>query len=218
MGADKIQLIIVESGVVEKIDDVFLNSFGDVKRILVPAEGVYSAYNHGIDAADGLYIMFFGVDDIALPGMDRIISVLENDGGKSCIVAAGCYMEATGLRLPSSCRYSLIIANWCHQGILYLRSHLLNNRYDLRYKVQADHKLNIDIVANRSLAITVSKEVVAYFSSGGISSTVPDIEFRKDFPSIVACAYGLHWGLLVKAKQIIVDLFLGPPSERFRQR
>ena len=213
-----IQLVLVESGDPAKLEHDSLAPFASVKRMLIPAEGVYAAYNAGIDAANGTYLLFFGVDDIALPGMDSVIGHLDSFPNDYYLYAAACYMQATGIRRPSERRTSLIFANWCHQGIFYLRRNLLNNRYEVRYRMQADHKLNIDIIANRTLRIGVSQELVAYFSAGGISSVSPDLVFRRDFPSIVAHAYGRQWGWLVRAKQIMIDLLLGAPETRFKKR
>ena len=216
--AGRIQLILVESGEPSELSPDSLASFASVKRLLVPAEGIYAAYNSGIDEAEGTYLLFFGVDDIALPGMDKVIASLDGAPEIYHLFAAACYMQTTGVNRPSLRRTSLIFANWCHQGIFYLRKHLRDNRYKLRYRVQADHKLNIDIVSNPQLVIGVSQELVAYFSAGGASSVNPDLLFRKDFPTIVGEAYGRHWGWLVRAKQIVIDLLLGTPEKRFKAR
>lgn len=216
--AHRIQIVLVESGEPARLEPASLAAFADVKRLQVPAEGVYAAYNAGIGAADGTYLLFFGVDDIALPGMDSVIAHLAAAPEPYHLYAATCYMQATGVQRPSTRRTSLILANWCHQGIFYRCSHLLEHRYEVRYRMQADHKLNIDIVSNRALRFGVSQEMVAYFSAGGISSVRPDLVFRKDFPAIVAAAYGKPWGWLVRAKQLLIDLLLGAPEKRFMPR
>ena len=211
----RIQLVLVESGEPLLVTAESVSQFANVKRLRVPAEGVYSAYNAGIDVAEGTYLLFFGADDIALPGMDSVIEHLDATAAAYHLYAATCYMQASGLLNPSARRLSLIRANWCHQGIFYLRDYLSNHRYEARYQMQADHKLNIDIVSNKQLRFGVSQTTVAYFSAGGISSMSPDLVFRKDFPSIVAVAYGQPWGWLVRVKQILVDFLVGPPEKRF---
>lgn len=216
--APRIQVVLVESGESAQIDAARFARFANVKRVQVPPEGVYAAYNAAIDAAEGTYILFFGIDDIALPGMDKVIAILGASPEAYHLFAATCYMQSAGVHSPSTRRTSLVFANWCHQGIFYLRTHLLQNRYDIRYRMQADHKLNIDIVSNPALRFGISKEMVAYFSAGGVSSVKPDLVFRKDFSAIVAAAYGKPWGWLVRAKQILIDLLAGPPEKRFMSR
>ena len=71
---------------------------------------------------------------------------------------------------------------------------------------------------DRSLRFKVSSELVAYFSAGGVSSTKPDLAFRRDFPSIVGKAYNRPFGALVKLKQIVIDAVLGSPDKRFSAR
>lgn len=216
--AHLLQLVIVQSGPFPQLRDDVFSRFGDIKRIEVPPEGVYSAYNAGVKAADGAYVLFFGIDDIALPGMDSVIELLKAATEPWHLFAAACYMQSVGVAAPSRRRTSLVFRNWCHQGIFYLRSYLLEHPYQVEYRAQADHKMNIDIVSNRSLRFGVSKELVAYFSAGGVSSLRPDLRFRKDFPALVGKAYGGHYGLLVKAKQVLIDTLLGDPEQRFQAR
>jgi glycosyltransferase involved in cell wall biosynthesis len=214
----RIQLVLVESGVKPNLSPDITNLFADVRRLLVPAEGVYAAYNSGIGIAEGKYLLFFGVDDIALPGMDIVLEKLDGATKPYCLFAASCYMQGRGIVSPSSLRHSLIFANWCHQGIFYSRHYLHNHRYDLRYRVHADHKANIEIVSNCQLRSGTSRDLIAYFSAGGVSSLTVDLAFRNDFPSIVNTAFGWHWGWLVRVKQMLIDLFLGPPVVRINSR
>lgn len=216
--AYRLQLVIVQSGVLPILQQNVMNRFADVKVIEVLPEGVYSAYNAGIKAADGTYVLFFGIDDIVLPGMDSVIDQLTATLLPFHLFAASCYMQSVGVAEPSRRRTSLVFRNWCHQGIFYLRNYLLSHPYQTEYRAQADHKMNIDIVSNRALRFGVSKELVAYFSAGGVSSLRPDLRFRKDFPALVAHAYGRHYGFLVKVKQLVIDALLGDPERRFAAR
>lgn len=216
--ANRLQLVIVQSGSLPILQQEVVKRFAAVKVIEVPPEGVYSAYNAGINVADGTYILFFGIDDIALPGMDSVIDQLASATLPFHLFAAACYMQSVGVSAPSRRRTSLVFRNWCHQGIFYLREYLLSHLYQIEYRAQADHKMNIDIVSNRALRFGVSKELVAYFSAGGVSSLRPDLRFRSDFPSLVAHAYGWHYGFLVKVKQLVIDALLGDPEHRFTAR
>jgi len=216
--AHRLQLVIVRSGTIPVLPQAAIKRFAAVKVVEVSPEGVYSAYNAGIKAAEGTYVLFFGIDDIVLPGMDSVIDQLATATGSFHLFAAACYMQAVGVAEPSRRRTSLVFRNWCHQGIFYQRSYLLSHPYQTEYRAQADHKMNIDIVSNRALRFGISKEVVAYFSAGGVSSLRPDLRFRKDFPSLVAHAYGKHYGLLVKMKQLVIDKLLGDPEHRFAAR
>lgn len=216
--ASRIELLVVSSGTMPQFTPEITGQLGAYRVIEVPPEGVYPAYNAGIAQASGVHVLFFGADDVALPGMDKVIDQLAGEPGRYHLLAASCYMQALGMRVPSRRRSSLIAHNWCHQGIFYLRSYLVQNPYETQYVVCADHKMNIDIVSNPRLVFGVSNELVAYFSAGGISSTRPDVNFRRDFPAIVAHAYGRPRGMIVRLRQILVDLILGDHTRRFRVR
>jgi glycosyltransferase involved in cell wall biosynthesis len=216
--APKVELVVVSSGTMPQFTPEITGQLGAYRVIEVPPEGVYAAYNAGITHASGVHVLFFGADDVALPGMDKIIDQLAGEPGRYDLLAASCYMQALGMRMPSRRRSSLIRHNWCHQGVFYLRSYLVQHPYETQYVVCADHKMNIDIVSNPRLVFGVSTELVAYFSAGGISSTRPDAIFRRDFPAIVARAYGRPHGLVVRLKQILADLVLGDHARRFRVR
>ena len=216
--AGRMEIVVVLSGAMAELPPPLMARFAAHAVVEVPPEGIYAAYNAGISASRGSYVLFFGVDDIALPGVDFVVDELAADPGHYHLYAAACYMQRVGFTAPSRHRASLALRNWCHQGIFYLRSYLVGHPFQVEYFAQADHKMNIDVVSNRSLRFKVSRELVAYFSAGGVSSSKPDLAFRRDFPSIVAKAYGRPLGALVRLKQIVIDAILGPPDKRFSVR
>lgn len=212
----RLQIVIVASGSVPDVEPSLIGHFSSLIRVNVPPAGVYAAYNAGIPLATGRYLLFFGIDDIALPAMDRVIEGL---AASDChVFASACHMQAGGLRRPSRYRISLAFRNWCHQGIFYALEVLADRRYQTEYRVRADHKMNIDILSDPSVRLEVSREPVAYCSAGGLSSLQPDILFMRDFPRIVSQTFGRPVGALVRFKQWLIDLFLGPPERWFRPR
>lgn len=216
--ARALDVVIVRSGEIPRLPVETQSSFARFTVVEAPPVGVYAAYNIGTLAATGTHVLYFGIDDIALPGMDTVIGTLAEAPGQHHLIAASCYMQSVGIASPTRRRTSLAFRNWCHQGIFYLRSHMVDHPYEVRYRAQADHKMNIDIVSNHALSFSISEELVSYFSAGGVSSLLPDLEFRQDFPAIVAFAYGQPLGLLVKLKQLLIDAVLGDPEKRFRAR
>lgn len=212
--AKRIQLLLVLSGAMDRIDGAVTAAFQSFEVLRTPVRGVYAAYHVGIANARGRYTLLFGVDDIALPGIDAVASQLE--AKPFDLFAAACYMQGKGIRRTSPDRRSLIKANWCQQGIFYATSRLAATGFDCRYPIQADHKLNIDIVADPASQIGNSDELVAYFSSGGVSSLRHDLAFIRDFPNIVGNAYGRPLGFYYKWRQRLSTWLLGPLEERYR--
>ena len=212
--SNSLEVLLVSSGELPFIPSDLCSSFADLKVLNMPANGVYSAYNYGKTIATGSYILFFGVDDIALPSMDLVLGRLLFNPNLCDLYAASCFIQGKGIRCPSRFDHSLVFKNWCHQGLFYSTRALSHFDYDISYPMQADHKLNIEIVSSPKFRHIVDSTVVSYFSSGGISSTIPDLLFRKNMSNIVAQAYGPFWGYLVLLKQHIANLFLGAPSNR----
>ena len=213
-GAARLHLLLVQSGQLSAPPNNVAIPFDAFECIETPPRGVYAAYNAGIEHARGRYTLFFGIDDIALPGMDAALTAMEKDPYD--LFAAACYMQGKGVRQPSANRRSLIRANWCQQGLFYATTRLRKQGFDTRYAVQADHKLNIDLVADPSSRLGLQAEPVAYFSVGGLSSQRHDLNFIRDFPAIVGAAYGRPSGLYWACRQRLSILLLGPLEQRYR--
>jgi glycosyltransferase involved in cell wall biosynthesis len=211
--ASRLQMLLVQSGKATPPNAALASAFASFKTVDTPPRGVYAAYNIGIEHAQGRYTLFFGVDDLALPAMDAAFAALEREPFD--LFAASCYMQGKGLRAPSADRRALIRANWCQQGLFYATAQLAKRRFDARYPVQADHKLNIDLVADRSTRLGIQHEPVAYFSLGGVSSQRHDLNFVRDFPAIVGAAYGRPTGLYWAWRQRLSILLYGPLEKRY---
>jgi glycosyltransferase involved in cell wall biosynthesis len=214
--AGKLDVVIVLSGELPHVDATIVAAFNSFEVVQTPPKGVYAAYNAGIDVAKAPYVLFLGVDDIALPPFAGVVSILEQ-----CDVdlfAAPCFMEKSGLRQPTTNRRSLIRENWCQQGLFYARTALAQRRFDVRYPIQADHKLNIEIVADPQTRLRVGVEPVAFFSSGGLSSRRHDIAFIRDFPQIVGAHYGPLLGMLYAFRWKLAAWIRGPIEQRYRNQ
>jgi len=208
--ASRIQILIVASGSVPPIDPNLATSFQSLAVEFMPPQGVYAAYNCGIINAIAPFICFFGVDDIALPGFDDVLEDLEMHVSKPvALVAAQSYMQNIGISKPARWRAGILFRNWCHQGLIYKRDYLRSNHFNVKYFAQADHDVNIRILADRSLQVVFRPELIAYFSSGGVSQARHDLEFRKVLPQIADTTFGLHYGLMVRAKQLLADFIKG---------
>jgi hypothetical protein len=94
----------------------------------------------------------------------------------------------------------------------------VSRRFNPKYKVQADHQLNLELLANRKLRIQYGADVIAHFSSGGLTSRVTDWGFRDDMPALVRRDYGSFYWLLALARRKLGDLFKGRPKQRKEER
>lgn len=212
--ARDIEILIVNSGLFPADSRALAGAFGGFRTIDTPPRGVYAAFNAGVAEASGRYLLFFGVDDIALPGMDAAIDALLAAKSEFVLFAAATYMQGYGISAPSRVRSAILFRNWCQQSLFYAKAYLTARPFDVNYRIQADHKANIEILADRSLTVGRSQDVVAYFSDGGMSQTSYDVAFRRDLPRIAGETFGAVYRAAVTLKQRLADAVKGRPDGR----
>ena len=189
-----IDLIIVSSGQIPPVEDSLVYCLNSVSVIDMPERGVYSAFNRVLEERLNDYVLFLGIDDLVLPGLDTVIAQLIKTRDRPEIVACYALMENVGLVGPRHLRGSLILANWCQQGLLYKSDLFMNRKFDTQYPVRADHKFNLQVAGDRRNRIMYRREVVSYFGGEGISSRIYDYKFSQDMPTIVQESFGAPYG------------------------
>lgn len=209
--SSQIDLVVVSSGTFPGMDNGCVSLFYSVKIVDSEPLGVYSAYNRGLDEQLGEYVLFLGVDDLVLPGLDRVIEVVLSMEDRPDFIPCYSLMQDIGLSGPSKIKGALMFRNWCHQGLIYGAKLFENKRFDIKYKVQADHKFNLELMANTNLKITYRNDVITHFASGGLTSSYPDLLFRADMPTIVRESYGIFYWLIALTKRKLADLIKGAP-------
>jgi hypothetical protein len=132
-----------------------------------------------------------------------------------CFNLAVCFGDYKLLK-PSKTKFGMVIRNWCQQGVLYRKQIFDQYHFDELYKIQVDHKFNMEMMSSDNFSIYYSDLIVAYFSCGGISQSQPDLEFWRDMPSIVATNFGWPYGLVCYIRRILGLMFFGHPQKRFK--
>ena len=199
-------LLIVVSGRLPAISDAFKARLHNIHIVDQDARGVYHAYNRGLDDVRTPYVMVMGCDDMLLPGLDPVIDSIAGQA-RPHIVAASALMQGIGIVRPSRFRWGLIFRNWCQQGLLYRSDIFAIRRFDCKYPMQADHKLNMELVSDPRTTIQYRDDVICHFSSGGLSQTVHDWVFREDMPGMVRTYYGSFFWIVALSKRRLADLF-----------
>lgn len=216
--ANEIQLIVVYSDHSPKlIVEKFSANISSVKYLHSAPKGVYAAFSVGVDFAEGDYILFSGGDDFFMPGLNEVMKNIMSakEDIPDVVVSTVCFGNEK-LLIPIKTKLGIILRNWCQQGVFY-RKHIFKKfQFDSNYPIQADHKLNIEILGSR-LNIHYSKSITAYFSCGGMSQTQPDINFWKDMPSLISTNFGLAYGLICHLRRVFGYIFYGSPNKRFKK-
>ena len=179
----------------------------NVRLIESPPLGIYDAYNRGAKLAKGDWIMFFGYDDLVLPCAGRILSNLIESGNVNGDVHVFNVLRGSKTYKPINSKYGNIFRSWCHQGVVYHRSIFDKYQYNVKYKIQADHLLNIHLVNDDMLTIKYSKDTISYFDDGGISQSSHDELFFRDFPLILASTYGRFFSLAAYFRRSYIRQF-----------
>jgi len=215
--AKQIQVILVSSTNLKEELFIHLKELlGSFLLVTMQPEGIYAAYNLGIGRATGDYIMFLGEDDILLPGISSLLSDLKTLPISPDIVASASYFELINkVDNAPRFRWQIVIRNIVHQSLLYNRNIFCLIQYSALYNIQADYFLNIRLLSNNSLKYKTYPYLISFFSSGGKSSIMPDVQFRRDLPSIMLSSFGVIAYAYVKIRSFLADLLFGSPNDRF---
>lgn len=198
---DLFELIVLDGG---STDDT-LDTIGKYEsRLTLVSEkdnGVYDAFNKGIDLATGKYIYFIGAGDRLKPGiLERVVEFLPPE--TPSYVYGNCYFVKQKIYNGKEFTAELFVRdNICQQGVFHHRALFeIVGKFDLRYKVFADWFFNLKCFLHRDVNKRYLPLVIADYEEGGLSSVISrDPVFKKDFPRFVRKRFGLVKYLACKA-------------------
>lgn len=164
-------------------------------------EGVYDAFNKGIDLATGKYIYFIGAGDCLRPNILETVKEflpLETPS----FIYGNCYFVKHKFYNGKKFDSKLFIRdNICQQGIFY--HHTIFNivgKFDLQYKILADWLFNLKCFLNPEITKRYVELVIADYEEDGLSSEISrDSVFLKEFPLFVKNQFGIFAYLTNKA-------------------
>lgn len=203
--SDRYEILVIDGASKDStitIVDRIAKQQKNISYISEKDKGIYDAMNRGIYLAKGDFLYFLGADDKILFEMKDIENRLIDD---NVVYYGNVILKDSNTKYDGVFNTNKIIEkNICHQAIFYPRKVLINNLYNVHYKLLADYELNI-----RLWKKYVFKHIDIYFaiySNDGISTQMKDIEFRKDFLKIIYTHLGIKYVILKilnKIKRII---------------
>ena len=167
---------------------------GNVVWISEPDKGIYDALNKGIKLARGKWFYFLGADDRLLQGFSEMASKLKDENtvyyGNSVPFYYSSNKPSYELLIGKFSNYRL--AKYCmnHQAVIYPAKAFYKYEYDLRYKVFADYALNIQVWGDRDFKKIFYPVTIARYNMTGFSSTITDVQFKKDKPRLIRKSMG----------------------------
>jgi glycosyltransferase involved in cell wall biosynthesis len=156
-------------------------------RVISEADyGVYDAMNKGIRLAKGEWIYFMGADD-ELYDVNVLDMAAKYFTSEYDIVYGDSIWMPENRKEEGEWKTSVFIkANINHQRVFYRKA--LFEKYgafNTKYKVAADHELNIRFFCNIKINKIHVPQFVAYYHSGGFSARKMDVAFYEDWEQIV---------------------------------
>lgn len=136
-------------------------------------QGIYDAMNKGIDQAEGQYILFLNAgDELAGPNVLQTLSQKIKSSNNPDFVYGDAYEEGqNGQKLYKKARHASKIASGMithHQAMLYRRSVIGKDRYDLSYQLAADYDFTARFLKRAKTDLYCDK-ALCVFEAGGIS-------------------------------------------------
>ncbi|MDQ3132098.1 MAG: glycosyltransferase [Acidobacteriota bacterium] len=195
------ELIVLDGASTDDTLDYIKNYESDLTLISEKDDGVYYAFNKGIDLATGKYIYFIGAGDCLKPNiLEQVKDFLppENPG----FVYGNCYFVKNKVYNGKEFTSTLFIRdNLCQQGIFYHRTIFdMVGKYDLRYRIFADWFFNLKCFMHDGVTKRYIDYVIADYEEGGISAEINrDPIFVKEFPLFVKKHFGIYNYFLCKA-------------------
>lgn len=153
-----------------------------------PDRGVYDAMNKGLDAATGDFLLFLGGDDV-LYDDNVLANVSQHIKDFGSVYYGNVYRDGhKDFYCGRFNKLKLAVKNICHQAIFYPRDIYKKHKYQLSYKLLADHVMNIWLYPKyRFIYMPV---VVSVYSENGMSTNAIDADFERDRKQIICESLG----------------------------
>ncbi len=192
---------------VVKDAETFTNlASSDLRIVPEESRGIYAAMNTGLDQANGTYVYFIGQDDILLPeAVDALTKGLQKNAD---MILADVFWGTRRVFKNYPSPRSLLWRNWCHQGLFYRRSLMLEAglHFPVEYKTQADHYANIVLAVGHGATIVKHDGCIAWYSDSGLSSNSTDLTFRARFPSLAREYFGFSAFAIVVFRRTLLKI------------
>ncbi|WP_316746571.1 glycosyltransferase family 2 protein [Pedobacter gandavensis] len=156
--------------------------------------GIYDAMNKALKMITGDWVYFIGADDTLLPDFDKMAKVLKDPN----TIYYGSVLARGGKYLGHLTPYSQAKTGICHQAMIYPKIVFDKYTFDPRFRISADHHLNMKCYADPAINIEFVDYIIANFNHTGISSVQKDALFEKQKAQLILKYFGVKiWARFV---------------------
>lgn len=199
-----IEIVVMDGGSTDKTVEILRGN--SEKLAFWKSEndnGIYDAMNKALVHAQGQWIYFMGADDMLTPAFSAMAQELK-DPDK---IYYGSVLKAGKKYLGQLSPYHQAKTGINHQAIIYPAQIFSDNRYDLTYKISADHVFNMQFYQDRRYHFEFRDLTIAIFNDTGISSIQKDSLFESRKGRLILQHFGLSIYLRFQFKKFKAKLF-----------
>jgi glycosyltransferase involved in cell wall biosynthesis len=149
--------------------------------------GIYDAMNKALDLVGGSFVYFIGADDQLTPEFSDLVAELNDP--QTIYYGSVWKEDQKYLGEVSAYRHAKTGIN--HQAMIYPASVFEKYRFDVKYKISADHILNMWCWKDPDYRFEFRDYVIAVFNHTGISSLQRDLTFEKEKAALIRANYGI---------------------------
>lgn len=158
------------------VDILKKNSDIITKWISEKDNGIYDAMNKALKMVTGDWVYFLGADDLLLPDFSPMLNGLQEKN----TIYYGSVLKGKEKYLGYLSPYNQAKIGICHQSMIYPKRVFDKYNFDERYRISADHHLNMKCWADPDFKIQFADFVLADFNETGISSLTKDKLFESE--------------------------------------
>ena len=164
--------------------------------------GIFDAMNKGLDLATGDWVFFLGCDDV-LPSPTIIEELAAEFNVPDNIYYGNTYLKnSNAIYTGKVSKWNIALRNISHQAIFYPKSIYKQKKYNLDYKLTADHVYNLELYGRFPGHFCYLPMLISIYNDLGTSSVNVDQQHKKDIVGIVfdnlGGAVGSYFWLRVK--------------------
>ncbi|ALL04398.1 hypothetical protein AQ505_02115 [Pedobacter sp. PACM 27299] len=168
-----VEYIIIDGGSSDSTFEI-LDRYNDKLSHWVsePDKGIYDAMNKGVAICSGEWVIFMNAGD-SFYDENVLSNIFDYNHENSDVIygAVNCFDKFKEVIIkPDNLLKITHKMIFCHQSSLVRRELLLNNRFDMRYKIAADYNLFYNLYANGFKFVEMPVCIANYEVGTGLSS------------------------------------------------
>ncbi|WP_353721891.1 glycosyltransferase family 2 protein [Dyadobacter sp. 676] len=164
--------------------------------------GIFDAMNKGLDLATGDWVYFLGCDDVlASPTIiEEVVAEFTRPDG---IYYGNTYLKKSNqIYTGKVSKWNIALRNISHQAIFYPKSIYKEKKYNLEYKLTADHIYNLELYSRHAAQFFYMPKLISLYNDLGMSSVNIDHLHKKTIVGVVfqnlGSAVGTYYWFRVK--------------------